>query len=86
MSNYAVALERAIDRDIRDEERLEHLASLVTEWLDLLVPELKSGRLEHPDARWEPDDLAVDLQAHLNNIRHEQEKLKGPPVLDDDDY
>lgn len=86
MSNYTVALERAIDRDIRDDERLEHLANLVAGWLDQLIPELQAGALEHPGAKWEPSDLAADLQTHLNNIRHEQENLRGPVVLDDDDY
>lgn len=84
MSNYAVALERAIDRDIRDEEKLVHIQALVAGWLDALAPD--ASDLEHPDARWHPEDLIVDLAAHASNIAAELERLRsGPPVVDDDE-
>ena len=82
MSNYTVALERAIDRDIRDEERLEHLANLVSGWLDQLIPDLHP--LEHPRHRWQPGDLVDDLKGHLKSIRAEQMRLKGPLYVDED--
>ena len=84
MSNYSVALERAIDRDIRDEERLTHIAALVAGWLDALAPDAHD--MEHPDAKWHPEDLLVDLMGHSKNIEGELERLKGPVVLDDEDY
>ena len=84
MSNYSVALERAIDRDIRDEERLTHIHALVTGWLDALAPD--SSDMEGPAAKWHPEDLIVDLQAHASNIAGELERLRsGPPVIDDDE-
>ena len=82
MSNYTVALERAIDRDIRDEERLDHLHALISGWLDQLIPDL--APLEHPGHRWHPGDLVDDLQGHLKSIRAEQQRLKGPLYVDED--
>ena len=82
MSNYTVALERAIDRDIRDEERLTHLANLVAGWLDQLIPDL--APLEHPEHRWHPGDLVDDLQGHLKSIRAEQMRMRGPVYVDED--
>lgn len=85
MSNYSVALERAIDRDIRDEERLAHIHALVTGCLDALAPD--AADMESPVAKWHPEDLIVDLQGHALSIAHELERLRsGPPVLDDEDY
>ena len=84
MSNYQTALSRAIDRDIRDEERLAHIAGLVAGWLDQLAPD--ACDIEHPDARWHPADLIYDLQAHASNIAGELARLKsGAVVLDDED-
>jgi hypothetical protein len=85
MSNYSGALERAIDRDIRDEERLMHIATLVAGWLDALAPDAHD--MEHPDAKWHPEDLIIDLQGHALSIAHELKRLRsGPPVVDDEDY
>lgn len=84
MSNYQIALERAIDRDIRDTEKLTHIRALVTQWLDALAPDAADA--EHPDARWHPEDLLVDLMGHRKNIEGELERLRGPVVLDDEDY
>lgn len=84
MSNYSVALERAIDRDIRDVEKLTAIHTMVLRWLDELAPEAADA--EHPDARWHPEDLIVDLMGHSKNIEGELERLRsGPPVVDDDE-
>ena len=82
MSNYNVALERAIDRDVRDTERLDHLHALISGWLDQLIPELDP--LEHPLHHWHPADLADDLQGHLKSIRTEQMRMRGPVYVDED--
>ena len=82
MSNYNVALERAIDRDIRDEERLEHIGALVAGWLDALAPDAHD--MEHPKAKWHPEDLLVDLVGHARSIADELERLRGPTVIDED--
>lgn len=85
MSNYSVALERAIDRDIRDEERLTHIAALVANWLDALAPD--AGDMESPRAKWHPEDLIVDLLGHATSIAAELERLRsGPPDVDEEDY
>lgn len=84
MSNYSVAMERAIDRDIRDVEKLTAIHTMVARWLDELAPEAADA--EHPDARWHPEDLLVDLMGHRKNIEGELERLRGPVVLDDEDY
>ena len=82
MDNYSVALERAIDRDIRDDERLDHLHALISGWLDQLIPDL--APLEHPERRWQPADLVDDLKGHLKSIRAEQMRLRGPTYIDED--
>lgn len=82
MTNYDAALSEAIDRDLDDQERLEHLADLVAGWLDALVPEL--GEIRHPDASWHPGDLADDLRAHADSIKRELYRVShGPVVMDD---
>lgn len=84
MSNYAVAIERAIDRDIDDLERLEHCKAVVLRAIDAIVADSTSP-LRHPKARWHPDDLYEVLKGQLMNIDGELEHYKGPPVLDDDE-
>ena len=84
MSNYDLALRDAVDRDLRDAERLDHIQTLVTNLLDALVPEMETGALEHPDSRWHPDDLVTDLMGHLKSIHWEQQRVsRGPIVLGD---
>lgn len=82
MTNYATALERAIDRDIDDGERLAWIADRVLCWLDELAPELYAP-LQHPRRRWSPADLAEALREQLCNIREEQENLKGAVFVDE---
>lgn len=84
ISNYGTAHERAIDRDIRDTEKLAAIHTMIGRWLDELAPE--SSDCEHPDSRWHPEDLLVDLIGHSKNIEGALERLKGPVVLDDEDY
>jgi hypothetical protein len=83
MSNYDAALHAAIDRDLRDAERLSHIAGLVTGWLDQLIPELEAGAIEHPRSRWHPEDLVDVLQDQLRSIRWEQGNLTGPVVVEE---
>lgn len=85
MSNYSIALERAIDRDIDDLERLEHCKAVVLRAIDAIAPDSTSP-LRHPKARWHPGELLDELQGQLLNIQGELEHYKGPPVLDDEDY
>lgn len=78
-SNYNAALTDAIDRDMRDQERLAHIADLVTNLLDALIPDAEA--LEHPDARWCPGDLIDSLQGELTSIRHELARVSSGPVV-----
>lgn len=81
-------LQDAAERDERDLNRLNACADLVGRTLDALIPYIKQGPLEHPDARWRPDDLSMALEEQAANIRHEQRKIaRCPLVLDsrDDD-
>jgi len=77
------AIERAIDRDIIDAERLAHFAETVANAIDALATDAHA--LGHPNRRWHPGDLLDDLQGHLKAIRFEQQRLTQPLVLDDDD-
>jgi hypothetical protein len=72
-------------RDERDAERLAKCGEICVLGLDALIPIM--GRLEHPDARWSPDDLAQVLQEQLENIQHELKRVTtGPVCLDDVDF
>jgi hypothetical protein len=75
--------DRAILRDGRDRGRLAACADLVGRSIDALIPLL--GRLEHPRARWCPDDLMDCLIEHAADIKAEQQNLTGPVMIDDDD-
>ena len=79
---YNDAVARAVERDMVDEERLQHFAELVTNMLDALIPDCHD--MSHPDARWHPDDLIHDLKAHAQSIQHEQRRLRGPLVLEEE--
>jgi hypothetical protein len=81
MSNYDAALHAAIDRDLRDAERLSHIAGLIGGWLDQLIPDMHD--MEHPQARWHPGDLVDVLNGQLNSIRGEQARLGGPIVVEE---
>ena len=78
--NYDARLDAAIDRDLRDAERLDFIANLVANMLDALIPDAHD--LEHPNARWNPDDLIVDLRSHAKNIAFERQRLAGPVVIE----
>jgi hypothetical protein len=71
----------ASTRDERDKGKLLVLADTVARTMDDIIPYL--APLEHPDARWRPDDLMQVLQDELANIRHELRRCcTGPIVLD----
>lgn len=77
----------AQERDERDLNRLNTCADLVGRALDALIPIL--GPLEHPDARWRPDDLCMALEEQAANIAHEQKRIARQPLVlssrDDDE-
>ena len=74
---------QAVLRDERDNERLAACAELVANSLDAMVP-LMGRALEHPFAKWSPDDLAQALSEQLESIRAQQQEIgRGPVVLDD---
>jgi hypothetical protein len=82
-SRYSLdAEQRAVDRDIRDEERIVRVEALIATWLDELMPVL-AGRLEHPAARWQPGDLLDALCEQLANARAERANLTGPLVIEE---
>lgn len=81
MSNHDTALNRAIDRDLRDSERLKHIEELVSNWLDELAPDAYA--LENPTLRWQPGDLVDCLLDELHNIRREQARLTGPVFIEE---
>lgn len=75
----------AIDRDLRDQERLAHIDALVAELLDALIPDMHD--LEHPDARWHPADLVDVLQDQRKSLKWELQRVsRGPVVIDQSDY
>jgi len=81
-SNYDAALDDAIDRDLRDSERLAHFLKVITEALDAIARDVYP--MEHPNARWHPGDLVDDLQGHIRSITSEQTRLRGPVTLEDE--
>ena len=73
---------QAVLRDERDNERLAACADVCSRGLDALIPYM--GRLEHPFAKWSPDDLVQALSEQLESIRAQQQEIgRGPVVLDD---
>jgi glutathione S-transferase len=70
-------------RDERDAERLAACQDICTRGLDALIPLM--GRLEHPFARWRPDDLAQALSEQLENIKHELARINAPVLVLDDE-
>lgn len=79
---YNDAVDRAIDRDLIDSERLKHFEHLVDAMLDALIPDAHD--MSHPRARWHPTDLVDVLQGQARSIRWELDRLRGPLVLDND--
>lgn len=78
-------LGNAIDRDLRDRERLEHINQLVANLLDALIHDM--GALEHPDARWCPDDLVDVLLGQRKSIGFELQRVsRGQTVIGPDDW
>jgi hypothetical protein len=82
-NNSATALNRAIDRDLRDTERLDHLRGVLTRTLDAIMHDAE--RLEHPDAQWNPEDLLIDLQDHIEHIDIERNRIGSGSVVVDDE-
>ena len=79
MNNRERALMDAIDRDLRDAERLEHIIGLTSTLLDALIPDMDP--LEHPDIRWHPGDLADALADQLKSMRHELGRVRSLSVV-----
>lgn len=79
MNNYDPAHEAAIDRDLRDSERLEHFVHVIHTALDAVARD--AYPLEHPHARWQPGDLIDALQGELISIRHEIHRMTTGPVV-----
>jgi len=77
------ALERAIDRDMRDIERLDYIEVLIAETLDKLIPDL--APLEHPRRRWSPYELHDALIEQLHSLRLERHHYTGSVMVEDDD-
>jgi hypothetical protein len=84
LRNYAPSrYDRAVDRDIRDAERLAAIDCLISQWLDELVPFLYP--LEHPRIKWQPADVAEALREQLESLRAEVPHLTGPLFIDEDE-
>lgn len=75
------ALTAAIDRDLRDAERLAHLLNLVTNLMDAIIEDIHD--FEHPNIRYQPVDLMDTLLDAAAALRSEQRNLTGPVVVED---
>lgn len=73
---------RAIQRNEDDAALLRSCAEIVQTAQDELISHLHP--LRHPDRRWSPEDLMQVLSEQMIDIRSEQERLRGPLVLDDE--
>jgi hypothetical protein len=81
MSNsYDRALDEAIDRDLRDGERLDHFATVITTAMDAIAHDVHP--LEHPHGKWHPTDLMNALQHQLRHVQIERGRLGGPVVVE----
>ena len=80
-TNDDASLQRAIDRDLRDEERLQHIHGLITKWMDELVPDCYN--LEHPKRRWSPLDLMTALHEQAMSLDRERRHYLGPVFVDE---
>jgi len=73
----------AIDRDMRDAERLDAIEQIIVATVVMLGPD--AFDLEHPHSRWTPLDLVADLAAAWGDIQRERANLRGPVVIEDED-
>lgn len=73
------AVTLAVERDIRDKQRLQYIHSLVTKLLDDLIPQ--AADLAHPDVRWQPDDLIEVLTDQAKSIAWELNRVSLGPVV-----
>lgn len=85
MLNFIATPDRitdAIDRDLDDAERIEHLLSIVTNALDAVIADIPD--FKHPDIRYQPVDLMDALLDAAKSLRWEQQRVsRGPVVLGD---
>lgn len=73
-------LKLAYQRDLRDADRIGRLVLMVSRWRDEL--DAAPDRLEHPDARWQPNELRETIDDTLLNLAGEADRVsKGPTVI-----
>lgn len=73
----------AVDRDLDDAERIDHLLTLVTNLMDAVIEDIADFR--HPDIRYQPVDLMDALLDAAKSLRWEQQRVtRGPVVLGDE--
>jgi hypothetical protein len=73
----------AIDRDLRDGERLDEIEQIIVATVARLAPH--AFDLEHPNRRFSPIDLLADLTAAWGDIQRERANYRGPLVLEDEE-
>ena len=73
----------AIDRDLRDAERLDAIEQIIVATVVMLGPD--AFDLEHPCRRFSPLDLLADLASTWGDIQRERENYKGALVIEDED-
>jgi hypothetical protein len=61
-----------------DIARVEILQDVVRDWLDQIAD---VGELEHPEARWHPDDLRASLHGALMDLAAERDRCRYPLAL-----
>jgi len=73
----------AIDRDLRDGERLDEIEQIIVATVARLAPH--AFDLEHPNRRFSPIDLLADLTAAWGDIQRERANYRGPLVMEDEE-